>query len=205
MRHLIFIYTLAILVMWNLACVKKTIDTDDTVVEIDTTETPQILGIASTPQVNYRIWYRTSNSIDNALINSEIRTHIIFNQAKIKSQKLTPTGGKGISYNRVIMYPFIMEITFDNDSIGVWGVYTNSKVAFTHIPNKINNLLKDNHPARMVTFKGNNEQKATKNVWRNQDFKLRCMDVYYDDKLVMSDYYMPLDRLSNTVDFKHKF
>ena len=204
MRHLIFIYTLAILVMWNLACVKKTIDTDITVVDIDTTETPQMYGIASTP-VNYRIWYRTSNTIDNALINSEIRTHIIFNQAKIKSQKLIPTGGKGISYNRVIMYPFIMEITFDNDSLGVWGVYTNSKAAFTHIPNKANNLLKDDHPARMVTFKGNNEQKSTKNVWRNQDFTLRCMDVYYDDKLIFTDYYNPMDRLTNTADYKHRF
>ena len=103
------------------------------------------------------------------------------------------------------MYPFVMEITFDNDSIGVWGVYTNSKVAFTHVPNKINNLLKDDHPARMVTFKGNATQKQTLNAWRNQPFSLRCTDVFYDGKFIMSDCYQPMDRLSNVADYKHRF
>jgi len=54
MKHLIFIYTLALLIVWNLACVKKSIDNEITVVDIDTTETPQAYGLLS-PQVNYRI------------------------------------------------------------------------------------------------------------------------------------------------------
>lgn len=171
----------------------------------DTLSSDTIEAKYLTLQVNYHIWHRTSNSISNELVNSETRTDIIFNQARIKSQKFTPiTGVKGISYNKVIRYPFIMEITFENDSIGVWGVYTNSKVSFTHIPNKANNLLKDDHPAKVVTFKGNATQKQTINAWRNQAFSLRCRDVFYNNKFILTECYHPMDKLSNAADYKHK-
>jgi hypothetical protein len=187
---------------------KETVILEPNVTDTIGSETIEAQSLTSNlPQVNYRIFFRTSNSIDNALIQSEIRTHIIFNQAKIKEQKFTPTGRPAISYNRVFHWPYYMEIKFNNDSIAVWGVYVggvNGK-AFTHYPNVVNNLLKDDHPARMVTFKGSSKQIATKNAWRNQDISLRVSDVYYDNKLVLTDYYHPMNKLSNTADFGHKY
>lgn len=201
MKHLIFIISLTTLIIWNLACTKETLEQQ----KQDCTESTVMLEEGGRFGAN-PIWFQTSNSMDNALVQGAQRTHTIFNQSKIQYQKFVPTGDDAFGYLGVFHWPYWMEVLYDNDSIGVYKVsvgYTNGE-AFTHYPNVANNLLKNDHPAYRVTFKMGRSKDA-KNVYRNQDFKLRVSDVFYNDSLVYTDFYHPMTRLSNTADFGHKY
>lgn len=203
MKHLIFITTIITLLIWNLSCTKDTIEpqTKETCIE----KTVIIEWNEGAKFGANQIWFAESNSMDNALTGLP-RTHIIFNQSKIQYQKFTPTGDDAFSYLGVWYWPYIMEVTFDNDSIGVHKVsvpYVNG-AQFTHYPNVDNNLLTDDHPARSLSYVSTNKTVKYKNGKRDQDINLRSVEMFYDDVSVAIQTNTPMTRYSNATDYGHK-
>jgi hypothetical protein len=203
MKHLIFIISLFALVVWNLACTKESLETQN---KEDCTEKTVVIEWNEGSKFGANpIWFETSNSMDNAL-TGQPRKHTIFNQDKIQYQKFTPTGDDAFSYQGVFHWPYIMEVVFDNDSIGVHKVsvgYVNGN-EFTHYPNVADNLLKSDHPSYMVTYEASRTISHL-NAYRNQQINLRTYSVYYNDSLVASQILAPMTKLSNTPNFGHKY
>lgn len=202
MKHLIFIFSISILVFWNLSCTKESLEQQQ---KEDCQEKTVILEEGGRFGAN-PILFLTSNSMDNAL-TGQPRTHTIFNQSKIQYQKFTPTGEDAFSYLGVFHWPYIMEVLFDNDSIGVHKVsvgYVNGN-QFTHYPNVANNLLKDDHPARMVSYTAIGKTMIYTNGKRNQKVNLRGVELAYDGVPIEVQFNTPLTKSSNTPDYGHKY
>ncbi|HMR90257.1 MAG TPA: hypothetical protein PKD51_18975 [Saprospiraceae bacterium] len=201
MKHLIFIISLFSLVLWNLACTKESMETERKQTPcIDQTIVYEEIGRFGANKV----WHANSNSTDNAL-TGQPREHLIFNNAKIQYQKFTPTGEDPFSYLGVYHWPYIMEVLFDNDSIGVHKVsvpYVNGD-GFTYYPVLADNLLKSDHPAYMVAYKVNRAVKFT-NGYRNQQIELKTYDMEYDGVFIQNFAYTPMTKLSNVPNFGHK-
>jgi hypothetical protein len=101
-----------------------------------------------------------------------------------------------------------MEIIWNDETTSSYFVYVGGANgrAFTHVPNPVNNLLEAKHPAKVVVFKGSAKQiENAKNVFRDQNIKLRTYDVFYDDVFIMNETYFPLTKSSNIADFGHKY
>jgi hypothetical protein len=204
MKHLIFIISLIALVVWNLACTKESLETQNK--EDCTGKTVVIEWNEGSKFGANPIWFETSNSMDNALAGQP-RKHTIFNQDKIQYQKFTPTGEDAFSYLGVFHWPYIMEVVFDNDSIGVHKVsvaYVNGN-EFTHYPNMADNLLKDDHPAYMVTYESIGKTIKYTNGKRNQPINLRGVELAYDGVPIEVQFNTPMTRLTNTPDYGHKY
>lgn len=204
MKHLIFIISLFTLVVWNLACTKESIEPQT---KEDCTEKTVIIEWNEGAKFGAnQIWFATSNSMDNALTGLS-RTHTKFNQAKIQYQKFTPTGEEPFNYLGVVHWPYWMEVTFDNDSIGVHKVsvgYVNGD-QFTHYPNIANNLLKDDHPAYAVTYTSIGKTLVYTNGNRDQKINLKGVELAYDGVAIEIQFNTPLTRSSNTPDYGHKY
>ena len=201
MKHLIFIISLATLIVWNLACTKDSIDQP----KEECTEKTVIIENEGARSGANKFWFATSNSTDNAL-TGEPRKHEIFNQSKIQYQKFTPTGDDEFSYLGVLYYPYWMEVLFDNDSIGVHKVsvgYVNGQ-SFTHYPNIANNLLKDDHPAYVVSYTTISKTLKYTNGKRNQSINLKGVELAYDGVPIEVQFNTPMTRLSNQADYGHK-
>lgn len=204
MKHLIFIISLFTLVIWNLACTKESLDQQQ---NNDCPEKTIVIEANEGAKFGAnQIWFPESNSMDNAL-TGQPRKHTVFNQAKIQHQKFTPTGDDAFSYLGVWHWPYIMEVFFDNDSIGVHKVsvgYVNGE-EFTHYPDIEDNLLKDDHPAYMVTYSVIGKTLAYTNGKRNQKINLRGVELAYDGIPIEIQFNTPLTRSSNTPDYGHKY
>ena len=203
MKHIIFITALIALIVWNLACTKESIENEK---KEDCIEKTVILDEGARFGAN-AIWFETSNSMDNALVAGQPRTHTIFNQAKIEFQVFTPTGEGAFSYLGVFHWPYIMEVHFDNDSIGVHKVsvgYVNGN-EFTHYPNIADNLLKDDHPAYAVSYVATSKTVKYTNGKRNQLINLRSFEMFYDGVSIEIQTNTPMTKGSNTPDYGHKY
>lgn len=202
MKHLIFIFSISILVF--LSCTKESLETQQ---NNDCPEKTIVIEANEGAKFGAnQIWFAESNSMDNAL-TGQPRKHTIFNQSKIQYQKFTPTGEDAFSYLGVFHWPYVMEVLFDNDSIGVHKVsvgYVNGQ-AFTHYPNIANNLLKDDHIARIVTYSAIGKTMKYTNGKRNQVVNLRGVELAYDGVPIEIQTNTPLTRNSNQPDYGHKY
>lgn len=202
MKHLIFIISLTTLVIWNLACTKESLDKQQNNDCIEKTIVLEEGGRFGA----FPIWFQTSNSTDNAL-TGETREHLVFNQSKINFQKFTPTGEEPFSYLGVYYWPYIMEIHYDNDSIGVKKVsvgYVNGQ-EFTYYPNVSNNLLSNNHPAYVLSYLTTNKTVKYKNGKRDQTVNLKAVEMLYDGVPIETQVNTPMTKSSNTPDYGHKY
>lgn len=204
MKHLIFVFSIFTLAFCNLSCTKESLETQqnndcpEKTVVIEANEGAKFGALD--------VWFRTSDSKDNAL-TGEARKHEIFNQAKINYQKFTPLDQAGFFYNNVFHWPYFMEVFFDNDSIGVHkvGVGFVDGNEFTHYPNIDDNLLSNNHPAYVVSYTATLKTIKYTNGKRNQQINLKAVELAYDGVPIEIQTNTPLTKYSNQPDYGHQY
>lgn len=146
-------------------------------------------------------------SEDNGLAGDSIRTHRLFNQARIKYTKFVEdlsVVNFGIG-NGVIAKNYNATEVFTNDSVATRQIHVAGATAkeFTHYPNLSNNLLVNWHPATVVSLTLVRGEKAV-NFYRDQSINIATLDVKYDNQLKFSRIFMPWSKSTNIFNPGHR-
>ena len=162
-----------------------------------------IVGRAGGDTVLFLLTY----SEDNVLAGDSVRTHRIFNQAKLKYTKFeedlsVPSFGIG---NNITAKNYNATEVFVNDSVATRQIHVAGATAknFTHYPNLTNNLLVNFHPAKVVSLTLTPGERAI-NFYRDAKINIAEIDVYYDETLRFSKVFMPWSKSSNIFNPGHR-
>jgi hypothetical protein len=212
MRHLISATTMTIsilfLIIW-VSCEKESLPATQkhqeiepflfSHFEIDTTLKSRAGGDT--------VLFLISYSEDNVLAGDSVRTHRIFNQARIKYTKFVedlsiPSFGIG---SGVIAKNYQATEVFTNDSIATRQIHVAGATEsdFTHFPNLGNNLLVNWHPATVVSLTLTPGERAV-NFYRDQPINIASLEVRYDGVFKQKRVFMPWSKFSNIFQPGHR-
>ena len=153
------------------------------------------------------VLYLPTYSEDNVLAGDSVRTHRIFNQAKLKYTKFhedlsLPNFGIG---SGVIAKNYQATEVFTNDSVSVRQIHVAGATAkeFTHFPNLANSLLINSHPATVVSLTLTPGER-TKNFYRDAKINIARIEVRYDGTFQFAQIFMPWSKSTNIFNPGHR-
>ncbi len=153
------------------------------------------------------VLYLPTYSEDNYVAGDSVRTHRIFNQAKLKYTKFVedlsiPSFGIG---SGVTAKNYQATEVFTNDSVSVRQIHVAGATLaeFTHFPNLGNNLLVNWHPATVVSLTLRPGERAV-NFYRDQPINIASIEVRYDGVLKQKRVFMPWSKFTNIFQPGHR-
>ena len=209
MKHLSILFYVVLLVFMLGSCEKELIESpvhkleNDPFMfsyfEIDTTNAGRAGGDT--------VLFLPTYSEDNVLSGDSVRTHRIFNQAKLKYTKFNEDlslSNFGIG-SGVIAKNYQATEVFTNDSVSVRQIHVAGATAkeFTHFPNLGNNLLVNWHPATVVSLTLTPGERAV-NFYRDQSINIASIEVRYDGVLKQKRVFMPWSKTTNIFQPGHR-
>lgn len=204
MRTIAVFLGLTILLLFNLRCLKDEID------EVQSGSNTSEINIIDTTNISEGnrngtldlIFYRTSLSTDNYLLNSspnnKPRTHVIYNKKKVRNIEFNATPNGSANISGVFVKHYIIKINYIDNTIDTLTAYSKSSTnVFIFTPSGTNELS-DSHTAKKIVleFSGRSSSSQIYNFWRNTKTSYNLWNIYSDNTFIQQRTLDPLNKNS---------
>lgn len=150
------------------------------------------------------IFYGSSLTMDNRLVQDTVRRHTIFNKNKVSSVSLEETGNGVANVFGTLCRHYKVEIVFTDSTINQFEAYAKDDgESYTIDPDECIQVLKPSHPARVVEIERLSIQEKKYNLWLDQNRLLNQVRIKKDGVIVGNFLLDPLEYPQNQFSPKH--
>jgi hypothetical protein len=195
MKKIIFLFLVILSTTISITCSKDELETTD---DLNAQSLPSaVVESRAATNTSSLIFYRSSLTTDNYLVNSAPRTHIIYNKAKIREIQFTATSVGLANIGGVICKHYKLRIIYTDNTTDSFEAYSKSDVdKFDYVPTTTG-LLTPRHTGKKIRIVSTNtltQSNSYYNFWLDKNTTWIIWNIYKDNQLVQQRYLESLDK-----------